>query len=207
MKKTVLIACLLFTCLYTSNLFAQSPATISASDPDNLAKEYLSQIMGVAVSATTNSKMYQFIYEWIGTPYRLGGNSKKGIDCSKFAAQLYDQVFDTAIGYNSRNIYSNVDKVQKGDLKPGDFVFFKIRSKNITHVGVFIGDNKFAHASTSRGVMISNLDEAYWKRYYFNGGRILSASVEEIKEPVVDIDEQFQLDQFQLDQLDQFRLN
>ena len=183
MKKTVLIAVLLFTCLL-NNTFAQSSKTNSTSDPDNLAKEYFSQIMGVAVSATTNSKMYQFVYDWIGTPYRLGGNSKKGIDCSKFAAQLYDQVFNTPIGYNSRNIYSNVDKVNKGDLAPGDFVFFKIRSKNITHVGVYIGDNKFAHASTSRGVMISNLDESYWKRYYFNGGRILTANkgVEETTE-------------------------
>jgi lipoprotein Spr len=176
MKKTVLIALLLLTCLLNTT-FAQSSKTTSTSDPDNLAKEYFSQIMGVAVSATTSSKMYQFIYDWIGTPYRLGGDSKKGIDCSKFAAQLYDQVFNTSIGYNSRNIYSNVDKVQKGDLKPGDFVFFKIRSKNITHVGVYIGDDKFAHASTSRGVMISNLNESYWKRYYFNGGRILTADL------------------------------
>lgn len=178
MKKTVLIACLLFSCLLNSTFAQSSKTTTTTTDPDNLAKEYFSQIMGVAVSATTNSKMYQFIYDWIGTPYRLGGNSKNGIDCSKFAAQLYDQVFNTSIGYNSRNIYSNVDKVKKGDLKPGDFVFFKIRSRNITHVGVYIGDNKFAHASTSRGVMISDLDEAYWKRYYFNGGRILTADMD-----------------------------
>lgn len=185
MKKTVLIALLLLTC-FLNTTFAQSSKTISTTDPDNLAKEYFSQIMGVAVSATTSSKMYQFIYDWIGTPYRLGGDSKKGIDCSKFAAQLYDQVFNTSIGYNSRNIYSNVDKVQKGDLEPGDFVFFKIRSKNITHVGVYIGDNKFAHASTSRGVMISNLDESYWKRYYFNGGRVLLEDREPlIKGPVL----------------------
>lgn len=185
MKKTVLIALLLFTCLY-NNVFAQSSTTASTSDPDNLAKEYFSQIMGVAVSATTNSKMYQFIYDWIGTPYRLGGNSKKGIDCSRFAALLYDQVFNTAIGNNSRNIYSNVNKVKKEHLAPGDFVFFKIRSKNITHVGVYIGDGKFAHASTSRGVMISNLDESYWKRYYFNGGRVLPGDREPlIKGPVL----------------------
>lgn len=171
MKKIVLVACLLFTFLI-NNTFAQDSKVGTTSDPDNLAKEYFSQIMGVAVSATTSSKMYQFVYDWIGTPYRLGGKSKKGIDCSSFAAQMYDQVFNTAIGYNSRNIYSNVDKVKKGDLKPGDFVFFKIRSKNITHVGVYIGDNKFAHASTSKGVMISNLKESYWNRYYFNGGRV-----------------------------------
>lgn len=175
MKKTILVACTLLTFLL-NNTFAQSTKTTSTSDPDNLAKEYFTQIMGVAASATSSTKMYQFIYDWIGTPYHLGGDSKNGIDCSKFAAHLYDQVFNTNIGSNSRNIYSKVDKVKKGDLKPGDFVFFKIRSKRITHMGVYIGDNKFAHASSSKGVMISNLDEAYWKRYYYNGGRIMTAS-------------------------------
>lgn len=157
---------------------AQTTATNNEStptDPDNLAKEYFSQIMGVAVSATTNTKMYQFIYDWIGTPYRLGGHSKKGIDCSKFAYELYDQVFNTTLGYNSRNIYTQVSSVKKEDLKPGDLVFFKIRSKNITHVGVYIGDDKFAHASSSRGVMISSLNEAYWRRYYYDSGRMLTA--------------------------------
>ena len=176
MKKTVLVASLMLLCfLFSANAQTSSSKTTS-NDPDNLAKDYFSQIMGVAASSTTNSKMYQFIYDWIGTPYRLGGNTKKGVDCSGFAAELYEQVFNTSIGSNSRNIYSNVDKVSKNNLQPGDFVFFKIRSKNISHVGVYIGDNKFAHASSSRGVMVSDLNDAYWKRYYYNGGRALTAS-------------------------------
>src|SRR5690606_28858645 len=148
----------------------------SPSDPDNLAKDYFSQIMGVAASATANTKLYQFIYEWIGTPYRLGGKTKKGVDCSQFAYEVYENVFNTTLGHNSRNIYTQVDPIKKDQLKPGDLVFFKIRSRSITHVGVYIGDDKFAHASSSRGVMISNLNDAYWKRYYYNGGRMLTAS-------------------------------
>ena len=142
-----------------------------SSDPDNLAKEYFSQIMGVAANATTNTKLYQFVYEWLGTPYRLGGDSKKGIDCSKFSLAVYENVFNTTIGYNSRNQYANVTPISKDNLQPGDLVFFKIRSRNITHVGVYLGDDRFAHASSSRGVMVSSLNEAYWKRYYYNGGR------------------------------------
>lgn len=171
MKTKKLVAGMLFIglCLVSQ---AQTNQNLSkSSDPDNLAKEYFSQIMGVAVNATTNTKLYQFVYEWLGTPYRLGGDSKKGIDCSKFSLALYENVFNTTIGYNSRNQYANVTPIRKGDLQPGDLVFFKIRSRNITHVGVYLGDDRFAHASSSKGVMISNLNEAYWKRYYFNGGR------------------------------------
>src|SRR5690606_7021627 len=93
----------------------------------------------------------------------------------RFAYELYDKVFNMTLGNNSRNIYSQVNPIRKEDLRPGDLVFFKIRSRNITHVGVYIGDNKFAHASSSRGVMISDLSEAYWRRYYYNGGRMRTA--------------------------------
>lgn len=170
MNTKKLVAGMLFIglCLVSQ---AQTNNQTKSADPDNLAKEYFSQIMGVAVNATTNTKLYQFVYEWLGTPYRLGGDSKRGIDCSKFSLALYENVFNTTIGYNSRNQYTNVTPVRKNDLQAGDLVFFKIRSKSITHVGVYLGDDKFAHASSSKGVMVSNLNEAYWKRYYYNGGR------------------------------------
>ncbi|NGM64845.1 C40 family peptidase [Sphingobacterium sp. SGR-19] len=169
MNTKKLIAGMLFVgfCAMSQAQTAKS----TSSDPDNLAKEYFSQIMGVASNAMANTKLYQFVYEWLGTPYRLGGDSKKGIDCSKFSLAVYENVFNTTIGYNSRNQYANVKPIRKNDLQPGDLVFFKIRSRQITHVGIYLGDDKFAHASSSRGVMVSNLNEAYWKRYYYNGGR------------------------------------
>ncbi len=182
MKKKTMLAFVLVACFVAvSQAQTATEQPVTTSDPDNLAKDYFSQIMGVAASATTNTKLYQFIYEWIGTPYRLGGKTKKGgVDCSRFAYELYESVFNTTLGNNSRNIYTQVDPIRKkDDLKPGDLVFFKIRSRSITHVGVYMGDDKFAHASSSRGVMISDLNEAYWKRYYYNGGRMLTAAAEE----------------------------
>lgn len=169
MNTKKLIAGVLFVGLCTVSQAQTSKLT--SSDPDNLAKEYFSQIMGVASNAMANTKLYQFVYEWLGTPYRLGGDTKNGIDCSKFSLAVYENVFNTTIGYNSRNQYANVKPIRKKDLQPGDLVFFKIRSRQITHVGIYLGDDKFAHAASSRGVMISNLNEAYWKRYYYNGGR------------------------------------
>ncbi len=188
MKKIVLLLLLSLTFVSVKSQSIKSQAATvtvkkaDVSDPDNLASSYFSQIMGVAVSATSNVKLYQFIYDWIGTPYRLGGDSKKGIDCSKFAIQLYDKVFNTIIGNNSRSIFSMVNPIGKTELQEGDLVFFRIHSRSITHVGVYIGDNKFAHASSSKGVMISNLNEPYWQRYYYKGGRLLDTYREKLEE-------------------------
>jgi len=179
MGKKLIVAVLLILGSVSSQAQSKSKTT---EDPDNLTKDYFSQIMGVAVSATSNVKLYQFVYDWLGTPYRLGGDTEKGIDCSGFAFQLYDKVFNTVIGNNSRNIFSMVNPVNKEELKEGDLVFFKINSRAISHVGVYLGNDKFAHASSSKGVMISNLNEAYWKRYYYKGGRLIESLREKLSE-------------------------
>ena len=167
-----------------SALHAQNKAkeTSKLEDPDNLASQYFSQVMGVAVDATSNVKLYKFIYEWIGTPYRFGGNTKKGIDCSAFTKAIYDKVFNTTILRNSRDIFSMVNPLPKDELKEGDLVFFKIKSRSITHIGIYLGDNRFAHASSTRGVVISNLNEPYYSRYFYKGGRIIDGIKEDLVE-------------------------
>lgn len=135
--------------------------------------------MHVAVSATSNMKLFDFVYEWIGTPYRFGGGTKKGIDCSGFTKTLYSQVFNVDIKRNSRDIFSMVSPVKKDELKEGDLVFFKIHSRSISHVGIYLGNNRFAHAS-SRGVAVSSLDDDYYSRYFYKGGRVLSAFRKEL---------------------------
>lgn len=119
-----------------------------------------------------NLSLYSFIQEWYGTPYRLGGTGKNGIDCSAFVQQLYEEVYRIELLRTSREQFSTTASVEKEELKEGDLVFFKIRSKSISHVGVYLADGKFVHASVSRGVVISDLSDKYWIRYYAGAGRV-----------------------------------
>jgi len=177
MKKITLGIALFFSVLAAqaqTKVVPAQPADKAPDEQESLAKDYLSQIMGVALSATSNMKLFHFVYDWIGTPYRFGGSSKKGIDCSAFTKELYSDVFNLDIRRNSRDIFSMVSPVSKDELKEGDLVFFKIHSRRISHVGIYLGNNRFAHAS-SKGVAISSLDDAYYSRYFYKGGRLLSA--------------------------------
>jgi lipoprotein Spr len=182
MKKTLLVIALIFSVLAVQAQTKTVPNQATdkpADEEESLAKDYLSQIMHVAVSATSNMKLFNFVYDWIGTPYRFGGSSKKGVDCSAFTKQLYNQVFNLDIKRNSRDIFSMVSPVGKDDLKEGDLVFFKIHSRSISHIGIYLGNNRFAHASM-KGVAISSLDDAYYSRYFYKGGRVLAQFKEEL---------------------------
>jgi lipoprotein Spr len=181
MKKIILAIALLFSVLASQAQTKSAPNTPDDKAPDEqdgLAKTYLSQIMGVALSATSNMKLFHFVYDWIGTPYHFGGNTRRGIDCSAFTKELYSEVFNLDIKRSSRDIFSMVNPVGKDDLKEGDLVFFKIHSRRISHIGIYLGNNKFAHAS-SRGVAISSLDDNYYSRYFYKGGRLLASFKDE----------------------------
>lgn len=132
------------------------------------------QLLDLPVENVVNEKLYNFIEEWWGTPYRLGGSSKTGIDCSNFVNTLMGAVFQISLAGNSIQLYSRVHRLTKRrDLQLGDLVFFAInRKKRISHVGIYLENDRFVHASSSAGVVISDLREPYWVRYYAGAGRI-----------------------------------
>jgi len=184
MKKIILAFVLSFSILVAQAQTKSTTTPPPAKAPDEqegLAKEYFSQIMGVALSTTSNVKLFQFVYDWVGTPYHFGGDSRKGIDCSAFTKELYAKVFNLTIKRNSRDIFSMVSPVPKDELQEGDLVFFKIHSRSISHVGIYLGGGKFAHAS-NRGVAINSLTDGYYSRYFYKGGRLLDVFKKQLEE-------------------------
>ena len=184
MKKIILAFVLSFSILVAQAQTKSTTTPPPAKAPDeqeSLAKEYFSQIMGVALSTTSNVKLFQFVYDWVGTPYHFGGDTKKGIDCSAFTKELYSKVFNLTIKRNSRDIFSMVSPVRKDELQEGDLVFFKIHSRSISHVGIYLGGGKFAHAS-NRGVAINSLTDGYYSRYFYKGGRLLDVFKKQLEE-------------------------
>lgn len=131
-------------------------------------------ILGVVPQAIKNFSLYCFIDEWYGVRYRLGGTSKTGIDCSAFVQRLYEDVFGVNLVRTALQQFKNCHMVFDMDsLKEGDLVFFHTnRRKRISHVGIYLRNNYFVHASSSQGVMISSLNDDYWSRYYAGAGSI-----------------------------------
>jgi len=120
-----------------------------------------------------NKTLADFIKDWYGVPYQYGGDCKQGIDCSAFVQELYEEVYHIHLLRTAQQQFATSGHVRKWErLKEGDLVFFKIHSRHISHVGVYLGDGKFVHASFSSGVMISDLTDRYWTKYYAGGGRI-----------------------------------
>lgn len=134
-------------------------------------EERYSSLLGVSKENISDRKLYSFIDEWYGASYRYGGKTKKGIDCSGFTTILYKEVFGKEISGSSASMYSQCKHISKEDLKEGDLIFFRIDSKEISHVGIYLQNNKFVHATTKAGVMIDDLGEEYYKKYFAAGGR------------------------------------
>lgn len=117
-------------------------------------------------------ELYDFIDAWEGTPHRMGGNTKKGVDCSGFVINIYNEVYQNPFkGRRAEDLFSETEPIRKENLREGDLVFFKIHGRRIDHVGLYLSQGDFVHVSSSRGVMISNLDEAYYQKRFFMGGR------------------------------------
>lgn len=113
-----------------------------------------------------------FYNEWKNVKYKMGGTSKSGIDCSAFTQKIYKEKFNISLPRTTITQVNVGTEVKKSELIPGDLVFFKT-SKTDKHVGVYVGDNKFLHASI-KGIQYTSLDKPFYKKNYWTSRRIMN---------------------------------
>lgn len=134
-------------------------------------------ILDASVEKLTNIRLLQKVEDWWGTKYCLGGNTKNCIDCSAFTYTILNDVYHVKLPRTAQEQYNLSNKISIEDLKEGDLVFFHTsgrKSKSVSHVGVYIINNKFANASTSGGVTISDLNDPYWQSRFKAAGRVIN---------------------------------
>lgn len=124
-----------------------------------------------AIWSETERNLLNAHVDWSGTPYRIGGTTTAGIDCSAFVQLVMRQYLNAEVPRSTSAQLQTGVRVKAAELRPGDLVFFRT-GRTRYHVGIYISDGRFLHASTSQGVMISSLNEAYWRRTYLQSRRV-----------------------------------
>lgn len=128
-------------------------------------------MLNTTVESIKNVILYKSIEDWFGTRYRMGGTSKKGIDCSAFMQVLALYGFGLMLPRTAKEQYGIMQPVDTEDLKEGDFVFFNTRG-GVSHVGMYLKNNKFVHSCSSIGVSIGSLADKYWSARFIGGRRM-----------------------------------
>lgn len=147
-------------------------------DPKEVAS--LSKQLDIALSNKDkeddrNIPLYAEVSTWLGTPYRYGGTTKRGVDCSGFTMQVYKKVYRTNLPRSTSGLAkAKYQKVSKSKLATGDLILFATgkNKKQVSHVGIYMKDGKFIHASTSRGVMVNHINEDYYKKAWVRAVRV-----------------------------------
>jgi cell wall-associated NlpC family hydrolase len=127
---------------------------------------------------TSDSLLNKFMLYWIGKPYKLGGNSERGIDCSQFNKRLYKDVYNKVLGEVAYKQWEQTQRLKKDSLVVGDLIFFRSKaSPSGWHTGTYIGNSYFIHAANRyEGIKISSLDEPRYKETIRGYGRLISIS-------------------------------
>ena len=139
-----------------------------------------SLLLDVEVEMVKNVNLFRFIDEWYGVRYLFGGSTKKGIDCSALMQVLFTSLYGISLPRTAKMQYDFSRRISRTELKEGDLLFFNTRG-GVSHVGMYLTNNKFVHASVSKGVVISDMFEPYYLQRYIGAGRI------ESKEPLATI--------------------
>lgn len=134
------------------------------------------QALNLPQERKDNVELYKVAASWLNVPHVEGGTSHNGVDCSFLVLSVYQKVYNKKLERNSAKIMKiNCRRLSRNQLDEGDLVFFNTSKKGgntINHVGIYLKDDKFLHASTSRGVIVSDLNDAYYQKTWICGGRV-----------------------------------
>ncbi len=152
----------------------QLPVEKSADAADREFYETYSKKLGIAFDGTENKDLLMAVDEWLGTPYRWGGCSKDGVDCSCLVKSIYESVYGVILNRTSARIVNDdLTRVKKTELREGDILSFKMKDNRISHIGIYLKDNKFVHVSRKKGVKINDVRNTYYRKRFYAGGRVI----------------------------------
>lgn len=140
--------------------------------PDKDIADKYAGIMGLKRNDIQNGRLYNFIDEWMGVPYRFGGMGKDGVDCSGLVLLLQLQVYDQPLPRTTATQVKVIKRKYEDELTEGDLVFFDFDGKQFSHVGVYLQNGYIVHASTRKGVMIVRLHDNGIYKYFSRAGSV-----------------------------------
>ncbi|PSR01183.1 MAG: glycoside hydrolase [Bacteroidetes bacterium QS_8_68_28] len=154
-----------------SGCASSDPATASQEPSSENPSRAASDSAGVPATRLASALRAETRH-WEGTPYRRGGTTRRGVDCSGFMQRVFENTLDVQLSRSTRSQVQEGEPVPRSNLRAGDLVFFRPGGKG-RHVGVYVGDGEFAHASTSAGPTISPLEREYWQDTYWTARRVV----------------------------------
>jgi cell wall-associated NlpC family hydrolase len=157
------------TSKYSAPTSSKPLRTVAIEDAGTLHLKF-AILLNTEVETVPALPLLMLMDDWWGTKYRLGGHDRGGIDCSGFTCMLYTQLFQAQLPRTAREQFQAARSIDPSLLKEGDLVFFS-NGGSISHVGFYLQNNKFVHASTSEGVTISDLNDRYWQAKFAGAGR------------------------------------
>ncbi len=148
--------------------FTNKSAPVEAATPLQLKYAVL---LNTEVEQIEDTELLRQVDEWYGTRYRMGGTTRKGIDCSAFVQNVYLAAFAHSVPRTAFEQYKAASRISATELREGDLVFFNTTG-GVSHVGIYLRNNKFIHASSSNGVTVSDLFDPYYLKRFLGAGRI-----------------------------------
>ena len=172
LQRTIILL-LVFGAAFSScksrKIITDSSRSVRTKNEGSLIERY-AHVLGVAEGKLRNEKLYRFIDQWMGVPHRTGGMDRNGIDCSGFTSILGKEIYNQQLPRIARQMADQVKRKYENELEEGDLVFFDFKGQKFSHVGVYLHNNKFVHASTSKGVIISDLKDPWYYKYFSRAG-------------------------------------